>query len=91
MFVSIDLLHFPYPISDVTVFCCFLSGVVILIYTNEGIIVPQLKSFSSQTTSRIQIKFCTAEGDSFKFNFSDYLWNIAHKMHKLTSKFINFP
>ena len=29
-------------------------------------------------------------GESFEFNSREYLSNMAHKMHKLTSKFINF-
>jgi hypothetical protein len=45
MFVSIGLLHFLYPLSDVIVFCCFLSGVVRLIYTNKGIIVSAMEKF----------------------------------------------
>lgn len=45
MFVSIGLIHFLYPISDVIVFCCFLSGVVRLVYINEGINVCAMEKF----------------------------------------------
>jgi len=45
MFVSIGLLHFLYPISDVIVFCRLLPRLVRLVYINEAIIVSVMEKF----------------------------------------------